>query len=53
MILDVPLIRQPKDSVDCGIAGVSMITTYHGIDRSFDEVKKEVMTDSTGTYAPS
>lgn len=52
MILDVPLIRQPKDSVDCGITGVTMIMTYHGISRSFDDVKKSIMTDHTGTYAP-
>ncbi|MEK6959798.1 MAG: cysteine peptidase family C39 domain-containing protein [Nanoarchaeota archaeon] len=52
MIIDVPLIRQPKDSVDCGIAGITMILAHHGINRPFDDVKKDIMTDHTGTYAP-
>ena len=52
MKLNVPLIRQPKDSVDCGIAGVSMLLAYYGIKKRFSDIKKEISVDKTGTYAP-
>ena len=52
MKLDVPLIRQPKDSLDCGIAGLAMILKYHGIDESFEFLKTKISVDSIGTYAP-
>ena len=52
MMLDVVLIRKPKDSVFCGIACLNMILKYYGIDVSFDKLKNEVEPDSLGTYAP-
>jgi len=52
MRLNVPLILQPKDSVDCGIAGIIMLLKYHKINRKFEDIKKEIEVDSTGTYAP-
>jgi len=52
MKLNVPLIRQPKDSVDCGIAVVTMLLNYHGVEKTFEEVKKDITTDEVGTYAP-
>jgi hypothetical protein len=53
MRLDVPLIRQKKDSVDCGLAGLSMLMKYYGIDKSISELKKSIKTyEGIGTYAP-
>jgi len=52
MKLDVPMIFQPENSVDCGIAGVTMLLNYHGINISFDDVKRQIIIDDIGTYAP-
>lgn len=52
MKLDVPLIRQPKDSVDCGVAAVTMVLNFHRTEKTFEEVKKDISTDEVGTYAP-
>ena len=52
MILNVPLIRQPKDSKECGIAGLAMILSYYGLDKSFDDLKSVINVDEIGTYAP-
>ncbi len=52
MILDVPVVRQKKDSVDCGLAGLSMILKYYGVDKSIEDLKKEIKTFDFGTYMP-
>lgn len=52
MKLNIPLIRQPKDSVDCGIAGIAMLFKYYNIPKTFNEIKKEIETDAIGTYSP-
>ncbi|GIU69561.1 MAG: hypothetical protein KatS3mg002_0797 [Candidatus Woesearchaeota archaeon] len=52
MKLDVPLITQPVDSVDCGIAGITMIMNYYNKKFSFEYNKKHIITDAVGTYAP-
>lgn len=52
MKFNVPSIKQPKDSVDCGIAGIAMIMHHHGKTATFDEIKRQVDTDDKGTYAP-
>ncbi len=52
MKLNVPVIRQPKDSVDCGIAGAVMILQYYGIDKTFAQAKKEINVAAIGTYSP-
>lgn len=52
MKLDVPLIRQSKGAVDCGIAGLAMIMNYYGFNVLFDKLKKEISIDKIGTYAP-
>lgn len=53
MRLEVPLIRQPKDSADCGIAAMTMLTQYHGCDMSFNDCKEEIRGDKkAGTYMP-
>lgn len=53
MKLDVPIIRQEKDSVDCGLACLSMLMKYSGIEKSLSELKKEIKVyEGMGTYAP-
>ncbi len=53
MKLNVPLIRQKKNSVDCGIASLSMILKYYHINKSIAELKKEIKVyKHTGSYAP-
>ncbi len=48
--LNVPLIRQDKDSRDCGLAGLCMILNYYGIKTSISELKEEIEVDKKGTY---
>jgi len=52
MKLEVPLVTQEKNSVDCGITGVSMILKYYNMDIPFEQLKKEIEVDQTGTYTP-
>lgn len=52
MKLNVPLIRQEKDTKDCGLAGLVMIFAYNGIHTSIEKLRKEIKVDETGTYAP-
>jgi hypothetical protein len=33
MILNVPIVRQEKYSVDCGLASLSMLFKYYGIEK--------------------
>jgi len=53
MKLNVPLISQEKDSVLCGVAGVRMLLGYYGINKSEDELAKDVeVYPDWGTYMP-
>jgi hypothetical protein len=52
MHIDVPLVRQPKDSLDCGIAGMAMILQYYGFKDDFLDIQNEIPKDEIGTYAP-
>ena len=52
MKLDVPLVKQAEDSVDCGLAVVNMITSYHKKNITFAKIKSEIKTDKLGTYNP-
>jgi ABC-type bacteriocin/lantibiotic exporter with double-glycine peptidase domain len=53
MKLNVPIIRQKKDSVDCGLACLSMLMKYYGIDRSISDMKNDIKVyEGLGTYAP-
>ena len=52
MILDVPLIQQEEGTKDCGIIGLEMLLRYHKINTPYSELKKELVVDQTGTYAP-
>lgn len=51
MILDIPLVRQPEGSVECGIAGITMLLNYYN-NINFEEVKKDIQIHQIGTYAP-
>lgn len=42
MHLKVPLIKQPKNSSDCGLASIAMIFEYYKIPKTFDDIKKEI-----------
>src|SRR3989344_1775078 len=50
--LRVPLIRQEPHSIECGLACLAMVYSYFEIEKSLDDVKREVATFSVGTYAP-
>ncbi|MEK6841509.1 MAG: C39 family peptidase [Nanoarchaeota archaeon] len=52
MKINVPLIRQPKGSKDCGIAGLAMIYAYYKKNKTFEDLKKEITIYDIGTYAP-
>src|SRR3989344_5965826 len=52
MKLEVPLVKQAENSVDCGLAVVNMITSYHKKKITFAKIKSEVKTDKLGTYNP-
>ncbi|VVB79842.1 Peptidase_C39 like family protein [uncultured archaeon] len=53
MKLNVSLIKQNKSSVDCGLAGISMLLKYYGINRTIQELKREIKVyPGLGTYAP-
>lgn len=52
MKLKVPLVSQPKKSVDCGIASVAMILKYYKIPISYSKLQKDIGVFSYGTYAP-
>lgn len=53
MKLEVPLVRQGKSSLDCGIACLSMVLKYYGIEKSISDLKKDIKVyEGIGTYAP-
>src|SRR3989344_5369055 len=52
MILDVPLIRQSENSLEYGLAGLAIILKFYSIEISLEKLKKELVVDETGTYAP-
>ncbi len=50
--LKVPLLRQKKGTVDCGIVSLQMILKYYDDNVSFEDLKKAISVDKVGTYAP-
>lgn len=52
MQLDVPLIKQKKDSVDCGLAAVAMILNYYGFKADIESLRREIKVYKLGTYVP-
>ncbi|MDO8571878.1 MAG: C39 family peptidase [bacterium] len=51
-ILDVPLIRQPNYSVDCGIACIAMLLEYYNISYDYKKLRKEIGVFRYGTFMP-
>ena len=52
MKLNVPLVRQDKNSQECGLAGLAMIFKYYNVPISYEKLKIELKADKTGTYMP-
>lgn len=53
MRLKVRLIRQDKNSNDCGLACVSMLLRYYNINKTITELKSEIKVyENVGTYEP-
>ena len=50
--LTVPLIRQPKYSVDCGVACVAMLLEYYGMPYDYKKLRKEIGVFTYGTFMP-
>lgn len=50
--LSVPLIKQPENSNDCGVACVAMIADYYGLSLSYSEIKNELGVYQWGTTTP-
>ena len=42
MKLNVPLVRQEKNSEDCGIVCLSMVLKFYNIQKSLTELRQEV-----------
>jgi hypothetical protein len=53
MQLDVPLVKQTSnDSIDCGIAGLSMIFKFYKVEEHISNLKKLHLYEHVGTYMP-
>lgn len=53
MKLDIPLILQEKDSIDCWPACISMIMNYYGKPKSIEDITKDISVyEGVWTYAP-
>lgn len=50
--LNIPLIKQTRDSAECGLACVQMVTAFFGTEISLEQLKKEIRLYDVGTYAP-
>lgn len=50
--LEVPVVFQPEGTKYCGLAGLSMIFKYHGLNIPFEQIIKDLEVDTVGTYAP-
>ena len=53
MKLNVPVVRQEENSIDCGLACLSMLMKYYDIDKNIIEIKNDIKVyEGIGTYAP-
>lgn len=50
--LDVPLICQSPDTIECGLAALAMIYSYYDIPVSLTKLREEVPLSEVGVYAP-
>lgn len=53
MNLLVPHVRQPEESVDCGVACVEMLLQYYDISYDYRSLRKELDVKGWGTSTPS
>lgn len=50
-LLDIPLVTQPKGTLECGAACTKMILNYHGHDVSYDTINNAIpVRDGFGLY---
>ena len=52
MQLDIPLIRQDEDSLDCGPACLAMMLSHQGMNIEYETVKDDLERYDIGTYVP-
>ena len=53
MQLDIPLIRQDKNSSDCGLACVAMLLQHYGLDANIAQLQQKIeVYKNIGTFAP-
>lgn len=50
--LKIQLIKQPKNSNDCGVACVAMIANYYNLQLKYQDIKNELGVYSWGTTTP-
>lgn len=51
-VLDVPLIKQPDRSKECGLATLAMILDYHQVPVTLEELRIEIAVQDWGTAMP-
>lgn len=53
MHINVPLVRQPKDSSECWLAGLAMILQYYRIEKNYEEISQSIeVFENIGTFTP-
>ncbi len=52
MKLNVPLVRQPKNSSECGIASVAMLLEYYGVPCEYEKLRGQFKITDWGTASP-
>lgn len=52
MKLQVRLIKQPRKSVDCGIACIAMLLDYYGVEYDYKKLRKDIGVLRWGTSSP-
>ena len=50
--LDVSIVLQDKDSVDCGLACLAMVLEYYGKNKTILDIKREINIGKDGAYLP-
>ena len=50
--LNIKLVNQEKNSMDCTAACMSMVLSHYGVKKEIDDIKKEMKISKEGTYSP-
>lgn len=50
--LTVPILRQAKNSIECGIVSLEMVYAFYGIKISHENICQEISFSDIGTYMP-